>query len=277
MTNQNLTALLFVPATRPDRFGKALSCGATLIIDLEDSVHPNDKAKARQTIFEFDKQGRPYWVRVNAPSNTAGDDHTKDLAILGQCQHLKGVLIPKIHSGATITRAHQTLGVPIIAVIETAYAMANVSTLAQNNSLFALSFGRLDLAGELGITDGTAGATVLFDRLRCDMVLHSALNHLARPIETIFTDFQDTDGLLRAATHAYQMGFGGQLCIHPNQVPTVKMGYLPSNEKMTFAQKILAHANQTGDVVFAIDGIMIDLPLINWAKTTLKTTKTPIP
>lgn len=272
---QNPTALLFTPATRPDRFDKALSCGATLVIDLEDSVHPNDKARARQIIFDFDKQGRPYWVRINTPSNTTGDDHTKDLAVLEQCQHLKGVLIPKIHSNQTIAHTHQALGVPVIAIIETAYAMANVSTLAQSSGLFALSFGRLDLASELKVADDTAGAAVLFDRLRCDMVLHSALNALARPIETIFTNFLDTCGLIETATHAYQMGFGGQLCIHPNQVATVKACYLPSSQKIAFAQKILAHADKTGDVVFAIDGTMVDLPLIHWAKNSLKNLSTP--
>lgn len=277
MTNRHTpTALLFVPATRPDRFDKALATGAQLIIDLEDAVHHDDKAVARQIIKDFDKQGKPYWVRTNAPTGLdiqPCDDYATDVALLKNCKHLTGILIPKAQTNTAITYAYEALGVRIIAMIETAAAMADIKTIAQSRGLFALSFGRLDLGTSLGITEGSIEAEIVFDRLRCDMVLYSALNLLARPIETIFTKIDDTDSLILSATHAYQMGFGGQLCIHPKQVACVKACYLPCDDKIAFAQKVAAHFEKTADTVFVIEGMMVDLPIITWAKTTLAALK----
>lgn len=257
-------SLLFVPATRPERFEKAASCGATLVIDLEDTVHADDKDTARLSVIEFDtKATTPYWVRVGA-------DPTDDVRTLKSCRNLAGVLLPKAEDGKQITQLADTLGLAVIAVIETAYAMANVSDLAGSSGLFALSFGRLDLGRQLGAALGSRSAEILFDRLRADMVVYSGVYGLARPIETVFIDFKDRDGLIKTATHAYQMGFGGQLCIHPTQVPIVNTCYLPSDGQLAFAKAILRQHEATGEMAFAIDGVMVDLPLIDWAKTLNK-------
>lgn len=195
------------------------------------------------------------------------------MALLKNCKHLKGILIPKAQASTAITYAYEALGVHIIAMIETAAAMADIKTIAQSRGLFALSFGRLDLGTSLGVTEGSIEAEIVFDRLRCDMVLYSALNLLARPIETIYTKIDDTDDLILSATHAYQMGFGGQLCVHPKQVACVKACYLPCDDKIAFAQKVALHFEKTAEMVFVMEGMMVDLPLITWAKTTLSALK----
>ncbi len=268
----NLTSLLFVPANRPERFIKALNSGASaIIIDLEDAVAHTEKQAARQFVLQFDQtlHNQTYWVRVN---NDAAQPslQTQDLELLKQCQHLAGVMLPKAGSQAEIEVVHTALNAPVIAVIETPKALLCLAKIAQATGLMALSFGLLDLGNHFGVMQGSAGAQALFDKVRYEMVVHSAAFGLAAPIETIFADFKDESGLIRAASHAYEMGFGGQLCVHPSQVASVNVAYTPKDNILGFASKVLAEYERTGKVAFAIDGVMVDLPVIEWAKNALK-------
>lgn len=256
-------SLLFVPASRPDRFGKASQSPAhAYVIDLEDTVDTAHKAQARADILAYDQTSpKPFWVRINGVNSAHFEE---DLAMLGNCTHLAGIVLPKAQDKDDIERI--PINKPIIAIIETAKAMANVATLAQAQGLFALGFGLLDLGKELGVVQGSTGAKVMFERLRTDLVLHSVINGLHRPIETIFADIKDQDGLHKTAHHAYTMGFGGQFAIHPTQVDIINAAYTPHPTTTEFAQRVLDHHQHTGEMVFVIDGQMVDLPVINWAK-----------
>lgn len=259
-------SLLFVPASQPDRFVKASQSTAhAYIIDLEDTLSDSQKADGRSHILAYDQtSSKPFWVRINGATSTHFE---QDLACLQTCRHLAGVVLPKTETKADIERI--TLDKPIIAVIETPIGMANVPTLATANGLLALGFGGLDLGEKLGVVQGSGGAMVLFDRLRADLVLHSAINGLAPPIETIFANFKDSDNLAKAARHAFEMGFGGQFAIHPAQADIINTAYTPHPITQDFAQKVLDYHQNTGEMVFVIDGQMVDLPVITWAKKQL--------
>ena len=272
MSAAQLTSLLFVPANRPERFVKAQDSGASaIIIDLEDAVAHDDKASARQHILDYDAgMPTPYWVRLNNDF-AQSELQTQDLQALARCQRLAGILLPKASSRREIETVYQALNVPVIAVIETPVALLNLGEMAQAAGLQAFSFGLLDLGNHLGVVQGSRGAQVVFDRVRTELVLQSAAYGLMAPIETIFADFKDVAGLMMAASRAYEMGFGGQLCIHPMQVATVNAAYIPKDGVLSFASQVLAEYERTGSVAFAVDGVMVDLPVIEWAKNALQT------
>lgn len=266
-----LISLLFVPADRPERFVKAMQAGASaIIIDLEDTIKDNDKPKARQHVIDFDctlQDQDSFWVRIN--NDPTKRQYQADLDTLAQCHHLAGVVLPKVASADDIQLLHQVLPLPIIAVIETPKPLLNLANIAQATGLHALSFGILDLGNHLGIIQGSDGANIVFNRIRTDLVQVSAAFGLAPPIETIFSQFKDHAGLLTRAKTARGMGFGGQMCIHPQQVPFVNTAYAATDDVGTFAKKVLAEHGRTGSIAFAIDGVMVDLPVIEWAKNVL--------
>lgn len=255
-------SFLFVPATQPERFLKAQNSTAdTIIIDLEDTVSLDEKEIARTHIAHFDKHtAKRFWVRVNNDGQLSAD-----LTALSQLQNLAGIVLPKVETPESITTAFSALQLPIIAVIETAQGMAHLPTIAQSQGVLALGFGLLDLGKSLGVVQGSQGADTLFNQLRSQLVIYSSVYGLARPIETIYPNFKDPDGLSKTATHAYEMGFGGQFAIHPAQTDPINHTYQPSDEERAFAHKILSHYHTTNELAFAIDGIMVDLPLIDWA------------
>lgn len=264
------TSFLFVPANRPDRFAKAMNAGATaVIIDLEDSVAEQDKVSARENIKTFAETGERFWVRINAPKNK---HHQADIALIADCPTVLGVVVPKVEFADSLNAVHFASQKPMIAVIETAQGFANVRALAQGTGVVALSYGVLDLAQAFGVAMDDDSVNAFFDQVRFSLVLESKLANLSRPIESIFANFKDTKGLTKYAQHAFAMGFGGQLCIHPNQVSIVNASYRSSDEKLNFAKAVLAKYEQTGDVAFAIDGIMVDLPVIEWASHILNNT-----
>ena len=145
----------------------------------------------------------------------------------------------------------------------------NLPQLAFAHGLHALSYGCLDLSNNLGIQTGTAAADVFFNRLRTDLLLHSHLNSLHPPIETVFPDFSDNEGLRSFTAFWRDMGFGGMLCIHPKQVAVTKLMLRPSAETLEFAEKVLTEYEQNGSPVFQIDGQMVDIPVIERAKKLL--------
>lgn len=236
-------SFLFVPASRPDRFFKAQQSGAdTIVLDLEDTLSPEQKAPARQAIIAFDKQtATRFWVRVN------NDRHlSDDLEALGNCQHLAGIILPKVISPTPIGDIFVALNIPVIATIESPEALFHLATIAEHPAVLALSFGLLDLGNALNASPDSQGANTLFNHIRSQLVIYSSAYGLARPIDTIFTHFHDDERLRAIATHSQQMGFGGQLAIHPKQIPIINASYSPSDDERLLAQKIATHYQATG-------------------------------
>ncbi|MDO4878097.1 MAG: CoA ester lyase [Neisseria sp.] len=260
---------LFVPATHPERIAKAFAAGADeVIVDWEDSVAPREKAQARMNVAAYcaDPAARRIWLRVNSVNSSCFAD---DLLALTLLPDIKGVILPKAERPADIASLHQSCEKPVIAVIETAKGMLNLPQLAFAEGLHALSYGCIDLSSELGIRLGSLAADAFFNRLRTDLLLHSRLNNLNPPLETVFPDFNDDKGLRNFAAFWHDMGFGGMMCIHPKQVAIVKLLLQPSAETLDFAEKVVSEAERSGAGVFQINGQMVDIPVIERAKRLL--------
>ncbi len=263
---------LFVPATRLDRVQKAFDSGANaVIIDLEDATAGADRVLLRDELqaflqtWNFGAYGE-LWLRING-ANTS--DCTQDLALVNECAGLSGVFLPKVESKADVLKVVAQTDKPIIAMLESAKGVLNIGEIASVDGLRALSYGCLDLLYSLGVMPNTDGATLLLNRVRTDLLLYSALYGLSAPIETIFTNFHDEVGLTNHVKAWQALGFGGQLLIHPKQVAVMNRALVIDDKTRQFAQKIYDTYHATGQAVFSVDGQMVDMPLILWAKGIL--------
>lgn len=268
MSESIVRTALFVPASRPERIPKALACGAdAVIVDLEDAVAEPQKARARADLDAF-LAANPavrLLVRVNAATH---EGHAADLALCQQHAGVVGVLLPKVESATQVNRA-AGCGKPIWPIVESALGLAELPKIAQAEGVERLSFGALDLGLDLGLASGSAGAERMLDQARFALVLHSRLANLAAPLDSVFPDFGDDEGLTRFATNAADMGFGGMLCIHPRQVEGVHAALMPAADQLAWAQRVLT-ASSAGDGVFVVDGQMVDAPVIGRARRLLQ-------
>ncbi|MBB5213828.1 HpcH/HpaI aldolase/citrate lyase family protein [Parapusillimonas granuli] len=268
MKYKSIRAALFVPASRPERFAKALAAGAdAVIIDLEDAVETGLKAQARAHVLEFARgnPGAAFMLRVNGADTEWFD---ADIDLCRQCPALSGVVLPKAESAAQVARA-AAAGKPVTPIVESAAGVLALAALAAAPGVERLSFGSLDLMLETGTAPDTAGARLLLDHIRCQILLHSAACGLAAPLDGVHPNFSDLEGLERIATQVAQMGYGGMLCIHPAQVPVIVRAFAPPPDQQAWARRVVAMADETGSFAFQLDGKMVDAPVIERARRIL--------
>jgi len=252
-------SLLFVPATRADRIGKALASGADItIVDLEDAVAPVDKEAARAALAGVAHGAA---VRINACGTPwfEGD--------LVACRDAKVpvVMLPKAEQPAHVERVRAVAGdCAVIAIIETAAGFEGIDAVARTPGVVRLAFGSLDLQADLGIDDGD----LPLHYFRSRIVLAARLGGLAAPIDGVCTALDD-DGVLAAElARARRFGFGGKLCIHPRQVAAVGAAFRPTAEQLSWAERVVAAAGS--GAAARVDGRMVDAPVVARARDLLR-------
>lgn len=259
---------LFVPASRPERIPKALASGADrVIVDLEDAVQESQKAEARAHLQQFLQQQPDcqILVRVNAASHP---DHQQDLDLCARHAGVTGLLLPKAESAGQVLHAGRT-GKAIWPIIESAAGLAALPAISSAQGVERLTFGSLDLALDLNLTTGSQAAEDMLSHARYAVLLHTRLAGLAPALDGVFADIQNRSGLIQATTHARDMGFGGTLCIHPSQVPSIHEVMMPGEADLQWARAVIrASLNEGG--VFVVDGHMIDAPVIGRARALLQ-------
>ncbi|MDH0745463.1 CoA ester lyase [Pseudomonas sp. GD03842] len=260
---------LFVPGSRPERFAKALGAGAdAVIVDFEDAVEEPLKRQARDNLGAFlqDTPHASVWVRVNAPEHA---EHLADLAFCTQQAGVAGVLLPKVESAAHVVAVHAT-GKPVLPIIESAKGLLALEQIAHAPGVQRLSFGGLDLALDLNLNSGTEAARLFLDQARMAVQLHSRGADLAPPLDGVHPAIGDPEGLHRAIRHAYDMGYGGALCIHPAQVPVIHAALAPSAMDLAWARRVVdASVAAKGAGAFQLDGQMVDAPVLLRAQRLL--------
>jgi citrate lyase subunit beta/citryl-CoA lyase len=266
---------LFVPADRPERIGKALSSGAdAVIVDLEDAVAPQDKAVARGRLADWlqGASAASVLVRINARSSA---DFDEDLRV---CAHpaVRGVVLPKAETADDVAAVIASLPrQAVLPLIETAAGFEAVRDVARSPGVGRLLFGSIDFQVDLGIEAGhglagdhdvgegdevAGGDALLF--FRSGLVLASRLAGLAAPVDGVTTALDDGVALARATARARRLGFGAKLCIHPRQVEAVNRGFSPSDAELDWARRVLAAAAGSGGAAVAVDGRMVDAPVL---------------
>jgi citrate lyase subunit beta / citryl-CoA lyase len=255
-------SLLFVPGNRPERFDKARDSGAdAVILDLEDAVPPEEKSRARDAVADRLDPQRPVILRINGSDTSWFADD----AALAAHPGVAAVMLPKTER-AEDARALAALGCArVLALIETASGFDNAKEIAREPGVQRLVFGSIDFQLDLGIA-GEGEELLLF---RSGLVLASRLAGLARPVDGVSTALDDPAALDADATRARRLGFGGKLCIHPRQVPAVNAAFSPTPEAIQWARRVLDAAAAAGGAAVAVDGKMVDRPVILRAQAIL--------
>lgn len=262
-----LRSLLFVPGNRADRFDKALAAGAdAVIIDLEDAVQPAAKLEARESVRDWlgrSPAGRPVLLRINAAETEwfAGD--------LGLCASagLAGVMLPKAESAAQLAAVQAAGARTLLPLIESAAGFAALDEIARAPGVQRLAFGSIDFQLDLGMRDAQEDELLYF---RSQIVLASRLASIAAPIDGVSTAIDDAARLQVDVQRARRLGFGGKLCIHPRQVAGVHAGFAPSADELAWANRVLEGAAAAGGAAFALDGKMVDKPVLLRAEAMLR-------
>lgn len=266
--NALMRTVLFVPGSRPERFSKALMAGAdAVIIDLEDAVEQEHKSSAREHIRKFAASAPDarFMVRVNDATTPWFDD---DLTLCASLEGVIAVVLPKAETAGQVGRAAQT-GKAVLPIVESPRGVLALGELAASTGVMRLSFGSLDLMLELGTTADTPAAHTLLEHVRCQILLHSAAHGLAQPLDGVYPDFSDAQGLQQHAVHIKNMGFAGMLCIHPRQIEPIHAAFLPSQSEQDWARRVVDIADRTGSSAFQLDGKMVDVPVIERARRIL--------
>ncbi|VVN78794.1 HpcH/HpaI aldolase/citrate lyase family protein [Pseudomonas fluorescens] len=265
MQNPTMRSSLFVPGNRPERFVKAFVSGADIVIvDFEDAVEEEQKAKARANLVAFlnENTSARVWVRVNMAGHA---EHEADVEM---CRHpgVDGIFLPKAESAEQVLRVTAT-DKQVIPIVESARGLDVLPSMARVQGVARLTYGRLDLGLDLGLSVTSFGAERMFDHVRYALLLQTRLAGLAPPLESVFSNIEDSERLQHYARTAGNMGFAGMLCIHPKQVAVVHTALAPTEDELTWARRILEAADGRG--AFKLDGEMIDAPVMARAKQFL--------
>src|SRR3982750_2064731 len=266
---------LFVPADSERKIAKALESDAdAVILDLEDSVAPDMKAGARDILKNLPKRsnGPQWWVRVNP---LGSEYHKDDLKLIGSA-YVHGIVLPKAESGADVTQlAHRTGNIPIHAIVtETAASLFGLLSYRDPKSpLAAMSWGAEDLSAAIGASSkydesGELGFTYKLARSLC---LAGAVAAAVQPVDGVFADFRDEEGLRAEAEAARRDGFTGKLAIHPAQAPVINAAFTPSRDDVRQAEEIVAAFEANPDAgTLSVAGKMVDRPHLVQARRVLE-------
>ena len=262
-------ALLFCPADRPDRYGKALAAADGVILDLEDGVGAGAKDAARTALLATPLDPARVVVRVNA-AGTA--EHEADLAAVRQAGY-RLVMLPKSETRAQL----DALGGPwqVVALAETPAGILNAAMIAAAPNVTALMWGAEDLTAALGgrssrLPDGRYRDVARHAR---STVLLAAAASGKPAIDSVWVNIPDLAGLAAEAEDAAASGFALKACIHPSQVPVVRRAFQADEAQVAWARRVLdavrASAGQQDSGAIKVDGQMIDAPLIRQAEAIL--------
>jgi citrate lyase subunit beta/citryl-CoA lyase len=254
---------LFVPGDRPERIAKAHASGAdAVIVDLEDAVAPDNKAAARDAVAAALDAAHPMVLRING----ADTEWFADDARLAAHPGVAAVMLPKAAAVEPIVQLRTASGgKPVLALVESAAGMANVEAIAQARGVARLVFGSIDFQLDLDIADDDV-ALLAF---RSQLVLASRVANLPAPVDGVTTALDDAARIEAEARRARSLGFGAKLCIHPKQVAIVNAAFSPSAAELQWAQRVVGAAAAAGGAAVAVDGKMVDAPVLARARRLL--------
>jgi citrate lyase subunit beta/citryl-CoA lyase len=254
---------LFVPGDRPERIAKAQASGAdAVIVDLEDAVAPARKGAARDAVAGALDAAQPVVLRINgADTGWFADD-----ARLAAHPGVMAVLLPKAASADAVADLRAACdGKPVLALVESAAGMANLPALAAAPGVARLVFGSIDFQLDLDIGDEDQ-ALLPF---RMQLVLASRVANLPPPVDGVTTAFDDVARIEHDARRARSIGFGAKLCIHPRQVAIVNGAFSPTADELDWARRVVESAAASGGAAVAVDGKMVDAPVLARARRLL--------
>jgi len=261
---------LFVPGDRPERFDKALASGADrVILDLEDAVAPDDKARARSTIAAWLATSAVARDRVLVRINDASTPwHADDLNLLRQIQPC-AVMLPKCEAEHQIVAVLSclTAAATVVVLIESARGVAALPGIAGTPGVSRLAFGALDYMVDLDVPSDSPALT----HAAIQIAVASRAAGLPKPIAGVTPDMVATR-VTSDMHEAMAVGFGAKMCIHPLQVAAVCQAITPSEQEIVWAQRVLLAWKTGAGGVLQVDGKMVDRPVVLKAERIISRT-----
>ena len=197
-----------------------------------------------------------------------------DLAVFAS-PDFTGVVLPKTESGSDVAElAHRTGNLPVHAIVtETPASLFGLlSYRGCSPALAAMSWGAEDLSAALGASSkhDENGELAFAYRLARSLCLAGAVAAGVQPIDGVFADFRDGEGLRVEAEAARREGFTGKLAIHPDQVPIINAAFTPSAEEVAHAQAVVDAFDSDPDAgTLSVNGRMVDRPHLEQALRVL--------
>ena len=281
-TMHSRRALLYMPGDNWKMITKSITLGVdSICMDMEDGTAINKKAEARATIAkalqELDFGASEKLARINS----VGSGWEKDDIEAVLPYHPDGVVIPKVESfehvewaSKIIEAAELKYGWPINSVriligVETAKGILNLKEIAAHPRLDAIIFGGEDFAASIGAVRTKDAVELLYARQA--VIVACAANDL-QAIDIVTIDYKDLEALKIESQFGAGIGFSGKQIIHPNQVSVVQEAFTPSDESIAYARRIVETfeaSQKEGKGAYALDGKMIDMPLLKNAQKVL--------
>lgn len=272
---------LYAPGDRQDVVGKALGSGADVVlIDLEDAVAPDRKEYARTATADRlrERQPVPVHVRVNALD---GPWVEGDLKALSGLPGVSGLRLPKVTSPREVVRVAELTGparaeaktgaradgdgVALYALLESALGVERAFAIAcAHPALRGIALGEADLRADLGVREDRG-----LDWSRSRVVAAARAAGLPAPVQSVYPDVRDLEGLAASCAHGRALGFLGRAAIHPRQLPVIERAYLPTQKEIVEAEQITRAATATAGAQALPDGRFIDAAVVAVAHRTL--------
>ncbi len=276
-------ALLYMPGDDWKKITKALTLGVdSICMDMEDGVAANKKAQARESIAralrELDFGDSEKLARINAIGSGLEKEDIE--AVLPY--HPDGMVIPKVEALEQIQWAHEIIeaaelkhgwkvnSIRLLIGVETARGILNLKEIASHPRLDAVIFGGEDYAASIGATRTPEAIELLYAR---QAVVTACAAFDLQAIDIVTIDFKNLDVVRSEAEFGAQLGYSGKQIIHPAQVEPVQEAFTPNAEAIAHAKRIVESfeaAQKSGAGAYALDGKMIDMPLVKNAQKVLE-------
>jgi citrate lyase subunit beta/citryl-CoA lyase len=269
---------LFIPGDSEKMLAKAQGMPADIVVlDLEDAVAPGRKEAARGLVAEAVRARNivaPTFVRINPLEDGVGLADLAEVVSPG----LSGIMLPKAQDTSqlealdlALNEAEAAAGVEVGSVlvaplIETPQGVLNAPDLARGPRVCAVCLGGEDLSLALGARRTPEGQELDFARA---MLVTAASAAEVQAVDTVWTDVRDLEGLRLECRRNRDHGFTGKLAIHPGQLDTIHDAFAPSPEEVARARRLVEAFEGSAGGVVAVDGKMIDAPVVERARRLL--------
>ncbi|MFN8460182.1 MAG: CoA ester lyase [Anaerolineales bacterium] len=276
-------AILYMPGDDRRKIQKATTLSVdSICMDMEDGVAANKKAEAREVIagamkeLDFGKSER--CIRINQ----IGSGLEKRDLVAALATNPDTIVVPKVETAEQVKWVSEHIetyelssklnigSVRLLVGVETAKGIMNLKEIAEaDKRLEAIIFGGEDFAASIGAVRTKEATELLYARQA--VVTACAANDL-QAIDIVFIDFKDPEGLRLEAEEGARFGFSGKQIIHPNQVEAAQEAFTPSAEAIEYAKRIVESfeaSQKEGKGAYALDGKMIDMPLLKNAQKVL--------
>jgi citrate lyase beta subunit len=273
-----------MPGDDRRKIEKATALGVDCVcMDLEDGTALNKKAEAREVIAramrELDFGRSERCIRINSIGSGFEEE---DLAA-ALAARPDTIVVPKVEFAEQVKWVSGEIesyeashglpagGIRLLAGLETAMGVLNLKKIARADArLEALIFGGEDFAASTGATRSPGAIELLYAR---QAVVTVCAAYEIQAIDIVYIDFRDTEGLRREAKQGADWGFAGKQIIHPAQVEPVQEAFTPGDEAIAYARRVVETfeaSQREGKGAYALDGKMIDMPLLKAAQNVLE-------